>query len=359
MINLLRSTPPFLPEIHPILASTLSHIASSDLAAAFHEHRFGGTEADKAAAARWLTKRLEIPPDPERIIVTAGTQNALLMLIASLVGSNGVLLAEQTTYPQIASLAALLHVRVEPIAIDDQGMLPDAFEQACRQFNAKALYCIPTVHNPTASVLPLERRLAIADLARSFGVSVIEDDAQSLLTDTPPTPIASLAPDITWYVMTLSKCLSVGLRVGYMVAPSVIGVDTIMKFFRRMSMWFSAPISAAMSTQWIEDGTAEKILGAIRTEMKGRHEIVSGVLADRNYRTASNALFLWIEPPKESSLDEFVAAAASASVLIRSGREFALNTEISVAGARVSISNGSRDQLERGLIILGDLMDRR
>ena len=88
---------------------------------------------------------------------------------------------ESLTYPGVRSAASLLSLRLAPVAMDEQGLLPDAVAALCRSGSVKALYTLPTLHNPTATVLPLERRRALAEIARSHGLALVEDDVYGSL----------------------------------------------------------------------------------------------------------------------------------------------------------------------------------
>ena len=88
-----------------------------------------------------------------------------------------------------------------------------------RNCAAKILYVIPAIDNPTTATLSEERRHEIVAIARRHNVTIIEDDPYSSLQSDPLTPIAALAPDITWHIATLSKCASPALRIAYVVAP--------------------------------------------------------------------------------------------------------------------------------------------
>ena len=145
--------------------------------------------------------------------------------------------------PQIAG------VRLHGLDIDADGIVPESFEAACRSLRPRALYCNPTVQNPTTAIMPAERRAAIADIARRYDVSIIEDDALGRLHLDAPKPIATLAPERTWYVMTTTKCLSHGLRLAYLVAPSSGAASRVIGPVEHLSYWHPAPLLAAMVTR--------------------------------------------------------------------------------------------------------------
>jgi DNA-binding transcriptional MocR family regulator len=96
--------------------------------------------------------------------------------------------------------------------MDEQGILPDALASACRQHKPKAIYLVPTMHNPTTATLGLSRRKAVAEIIRKAGAILIEDDAYGSL-DPSVSPIAILIPERTYFAVSLSKCIAPALRV--------------------------------------------------------------------------------------------------------------------------------------------------
>ena len=101
--------------------------------------------------------------------------------------------------------------------MDEQGVDADAFADACRRLRPKALYLNPTLLNPTTHTISEPRRLALTAIARRFGVPIIEDDPYGLLPRDAPPAFAALAPELTWHIAGLAKCLGAGLRVAYVV----------------------------------------------------------------------------------------------------------------------------------------------
>lgn len=359
VIELVRATPPLIPAIESVLQETFAALQSSlALPGEFQQHRFGGTAEDKEAAARWLGRRLAYTPDSDLVIVTNGMQNTLFLLAAGVVGSGNVLLTESLTYPQIKSLSNLLGVRVVGVPIDTEGVLPDALDFACRTYAPKALYCIPTIHNPTTSVMGNDRRREVVEVARRHRIFIFEDDAQSMLAANSPPPIATFGPDLTWYTMTLSKSTAVGLRVCYLLAPAGNHLEPLMSRFRAMSMWFASPISAAIASRWTRDGTAERVLLAIRDEMASRHAIAANVLKKLPFVASPYALFGWLALPDGMRSREFGAAMADAGILLRAGEQFAVVDSPIPQGMRVSLSARPREELEQGLSILAEAFNR-
>ena len=139
--------------------------------------------------------------------MSPGAHPALLGILGLVAKAGDVVLCEALTYPGIRSIAAQLGLKLVGLPMDEEGIDADAFADACKRFNPKALYLNPTLHNPTTHTISEPRRIAIAAVARRFGVPIIEDDALRLLAARRPPPFAALAPDITWHIAGLAKCL--------------------------------------------------------------------------------------------------------------------------------------------------------
>ena len=124
------------------------------------------------------------------------------------------------TYPGLKAIAWQRGYKLAPLAMDDSGIIPNSFEECCLRTAPKAIYVIPAIDDPTTATLPEDRRRRIVAIARQHGVAIIEDDPYSPLLDGGPVSLARLAPELTWYIATLSKCATPALRISYVNAPS-------------------------------------------------------------------------------------------------------------------------------------------
>ncbi|RAI59080.1 aminotransferase-like domain-containing protein [Roseicella frigidaeris] len=254
-----------------------------------------GSAEERAAGATWLRPTLGAV-DPARILVCPGAQPALLAVLGAVAAPGDTLLADAFTYPGLRSAAAALGLRLVGVAADGEGLSPDALEAACRETGARALYCIPTVQNPTTATLPPGRRQAIAELARRHGLSIVEDDAYGLLPSTPLPAIGSLAPDRTFHIATLSKVLTPALRIAYLVAPDAAGAARLAGALRA-NVLMASPLLSGLTTAWIGDGTAGAILAAIRRECAARQRIARAILPPGSFEAHPEGLHLWLRLP--------------------------------------------------------------
>ncbi|MFT0858638.1 PLP-dependent aminotransferase family protein [Ancylobacter sp. G4_0304] len=277
---------------------------SRDLVALLRYQGFGGSPADKDAASAWLGRRALVPSQ-ERIFVTPGAHPALLGILTLLARPGETVLCEAITYPGIRSIAAQLGLRLQGLPMDGEGIDPDAFAEACRTGAPKALYLNPTLQNPTTLTIPEARRAAIANVARRFNVPIIEDDAYGFIPAHGVPPLAAIAPDLTWHVAGLAKCIGAGLRTAYVVVPDARSGWPFAAALRAANV-MASPLTVALATRWIEDGTADTLLRFIRAETGARQLLAAEILPAGSFRADPMSFNLWVELPEPWTRSAFV-----------------------------------------------------
>lgn len=299
------------PQPNPPLIEALqrgfSNLLSRSDASEFLTYRSGpGTLDERAAGAAWLLPTVgEV--HPERVLISPGAQPALLALLGLMAQPGEVILTDAYTYPGLRGAAAQLGVRLVGVPSDGDGMLPDAVEEACRkEAGAKALYCIPTIQNPTTVTMPLERRQAIIEIARRRELCIIEDDAYGLLPAKPLAALAALAPDITFHVATVSKVLSPALRVAFLVAPDLRQAARLNTALRA-NVQMPSPLLTGLVASWVRDGTSNAVVKAIRRECAARQRIARQILPSGSFDAHPEGLHIWLRLPDRWSSLAFTA----------------------------------------------------
>jgi DNA-binding transcriptional MocR family regulator len=285
---------------------------SRDLIGLLRYQGFGGAAADKDAASIWLGRRALVPSQ-DRLFVTPGAHPALLGILSILAKPDDVILSEDITYPGARSIAAQLRLRLVGLPMDEEGVDPDAFANACTDIRPKALYLNPTLQNPTTLTIPEPRRRAIAAVARRYNVPIVEDDAYGFIPAHPPPPFAAIAPDLTWHVAGLAKCIGAGLRAAYVIAPDARSGWPFAAALRAANV-MASPVTAALATHWIENGTADAILRFIRAEAAARQAIVRETIPAALLKTDPLSFNIWLNLPPAWTRSAFVGHMRSTGI---------------------------------------------
>lgn len=358
LIDFGRNFPPPSPIVELAIADSFAHLQKTDIASAIRFPRFTGTEKDRRAGAAWLSRRLGQEPEADRIVLANGSQSILTMLMARYIKPGGVLLTEALTYPAIKSLSALFDIRLHGVAIDDKGIMPDSLDEECRRLhgNAGALYCMPTLHNPTSATMSDGRRQDIAKIARQHDLAIFEDDIYGVLPTDAPPPLATYAPERSWYFVGLSKALASQLRVAYVLAPSKALAEDAFWPGVRTTNWMVAPLIAEIASHWLSNTIAGEILQSVRVETQTRRSIAESALG-MIFNIDPSSYHLWIKLPSRVRLADFFDAAKQRGVVVGAGKSFAVDCSHGDARFRVGLGvPGSHHELRKGLTIISELI---
>ncbi len=308
---------------------------------------FGGALADKDAASNWFGRRA-LAPSQERIFVSPGAHPALVGILTVLTKPGDTVLCPRLTYPGLRSIAAQLGQKLVGLPEDAEGIEPAALGEACVRLRPKALFLNPTLHNPTGCTMPLPRRNEIAVICRRYGVTIVEDDAYGFIPPHGPAPFAAIAPDITWHVAGLSKCIGAGLRVAYVVAPSAKAGWPFAAAMRTANV-MASPVTVALATRWIEDGTADMILRFIRKEAAARQDLATRILSRTHFRSEPLSFCLWMQMPEGWTRSAFLGHMRATGLGIVTSDAFAVDGDPPEA-ARVCLGGPvTRGRLEHAL----------
>lgn len=356
-VSLTLNHPPPVPDVFDReYATALASVAAAERPSQLvGTHLWLGSDRDRQAGALFVQRRFKTAPSADRVVVAHGTQSLVNILLPGLVRAGGVLAVEELTYPPIQTFAERFGVRLLPLAIDREGIVPDAFEEACRgDAKPDALYLLSTLQNPTTATMSLRRREAIAAIALTHSVPLIEDDVYSILDSTAPPPIATLAPSVTWYLLGTAKSVAAGLKVAYAVAPTPQDAARLLWPGVRATFWMAAPISAAVMTRLIENGGADRIVAAIRDETRQRQELVRRYLQGTNVISKPEALHVWIRLPRQVSRRDLADELKQAGVVVATSDPYVVGNHRPPEAIRIGIGNPRlRQTLESALAVLG------
>ncbi len=301
------------PELIARMQAGVDYV-TRDIVSLLRYQGFGGTQADKDAASSWLGRRALVPAQ-DRVFVSPGAHPALVGIVSILAKPGETILSEAITYPGIRSIAAQLGVNLVGLPMDNDGIELEALTDACKTLKPKAVYLNPTLQNPTTLTIPDQRRREIVAIARRFQVPIIEDDAYGFIHEHGHghSPFAAIAPDLTWHVAGLAKCIGAGLRAAYVVVPDTRSAWPFASALRAATV-MASPFTVALVTRWIEDGTADTMLRFIRAETSARQKLAAEIMPKESYRADPLSFNMWVPLPKPWTRSGFVEHMRSTGI---------------------------------------------
>ncbi len=319
-------------------------------------HLGGGSAVDRITGAQWLAPMLD-NIQAGRLVVCPGAQSAIAALILSLTKPGDVILTEKMVYPGLQSAAVQFGRKLVAIDTDQDGAIPESLEQAHRIHNARLLYLNPTLQNPTTKTMSGKRRQRIAETVTRCAIKIIEDDPYWLMADNPPKPLAHYAPEHVYYISTLSKCLTPGLRTAYVLFPKGADQDAFLGALRSFAL-MSTPLMTALSTYWINEGTATTILQGIQTESRTRQELAKRILGSGAQESACG-IHVWYTLPEYWTSLDFTQVARDEGLNVVPAEAFCVGAN-SVNAIRISLGRAKdRFGLANALRKLADLAARQ
>ena len=274
---------------------------------------------------------------PEELFVSGGVSQALDLICSLFTRPGDRVLVEEPSYFLALRIFADHGLRVEGLATDRHGLLPEALREALGRFRPAMLYTVPTYHNPAGTTLPQDRRERIVELCREHGVLLVADEVYHLLSfaGAPPSPMAAFAG--RGGVLSLgsfSKILAPGLRLGWIQgSPELLRTLSTCGFLD--SGGGLAPFTSAIVGRLLERGTQEAHLQKLRAVYGARARALTESLRERlgvEAAPPAGGFFLWLGLPGVTDTEALLPAARAAGVTFAPGRRF-------------SVSGGQRDRL--------------
>jgi DNA-binding transcriptional MocR family regulator len=282
------------------LARTLR---GADVATLMAYRAGAGTREERAAGAAWLAPTCGALP-AGRVLIASGAQSAMLAVASTLLQRGDAVATEAMTYPGFRALAQHMGVVMEGVECDAEGMLPGALEALCRSKRLRALYCTPSIQNPSTATMGRARRADIIAVARRHELPIIEDAAYDLYPREHLPALAALAPELVYHVATTAKSLCPGLRLAYIALPE--GAQAAVTAAIRATSMMASPLIVGLVTGWIRDGTAAAILDGIRVEAVARQALAASILPRELVAANPEGLHLWLRLPEAWPGAEFV-----------------------------------------------------
>lgn len=314
---------PSLPGQAELLRTALRQLAlSGDLEALLRYQPHAGRAHERASVARHLSTR-GVTVEADQVLIVNGAQQGLAVTLMALLKPGDVIAADALTYSGFKVLADALHLEVLAIPMTEHGPDLPALDRLCRQRAVRAVYSMPTLHNPLGWVMPLEQRERLVAIARRYDLTLIEDAAYAFLVENPPCPLIELAPERTFYVSGLSKNIATGLRVGFIAAPlpQVSALERII----RATTWNTPGVMTAIACGWLDDGTVTVLEEQKRSDAMARQTLAAEVLKGLRYIAHPASYFLWLPLPEDVRADQIVVELMHQQISVTSAEPFSLS----------------------------------
>nr|WP_314642504.1 PLP-dependent aminotransferase family protein [uncultured Pseudomonas sp.] len=317
---------PSVPGQADLLRNALRQLAlSGDLESHLRYQPHAGRLHERASVARHLEMR-GLTVQAEQVLLVSGAQHGLTVALMALLQPGDVIAADALTYPGFKVLAETLHLEVVPIPGTDTGPDLEALEKLCRSRSVRAVYTMPTLHNPLGWVMAADQRERLVAIARQYDLHIIEDAAYAFLAEDSLPPLAQLAPERTVYVSGFSKSVATGLRVGFVAAP----LQTVPALERtiRATTWNTPGVMTAIACAWIDDGTVSQLEAQKRADAQARQAVADQHLAGLQFVRHPSSYFIWLPLSEDARADQIAMALMREQVAVSTAEPFATSVHV-------------------------------
>jgi 2-aminoadipate transaminase len=311
--------------------------------------------------------------DPDEVIVTTGGQQAIDLVSKALIDPGDVVIAEAPTYPGAVPTFCAYEAEVIQIEMDGDGMKIDVLEETLARLDRegrrpKFIYTIPTFQNPAGVTMSLERRRRLVALAGERELIVLEDNPYGMLRyegDPLPTLRSLEVPagspednDFVIYTGTMSKILSPGVRVGWLVAPRPLLAKLILG--KQSADLCSSTLAQHFVAAYFASGDWRAYVASLREIYHRRRDVILDALAEHLPAAASwthpqGGLFIWVTLPDYINTTDLLARALAENVAFVPG-EAAFADGRGAASMRLNFSSSTEDEIREGVRRIGKIV---
>jgi 2-aminoadipate transaminase len=315
----------------------------------------------------FLTKKLKrdarIDCTADDILIVSGSLQALDLVNATLLARGDTVIVERDSYQGSLNRLTRLGVNMVGIPLDENGMRMDALAAALtdlksRGVTPKYIYTIPTVQNPTGTILPESRRAELLKLSRQYGVPVFEDDCYAdLIWDgkRPPALYAMSKNGDVIHIGSFSKSIAPALRVGFIVAPW----DVLSRMLALKTDAGSGALEQMVLAEYCAphfDEHVPELTRALRAKLDTLMEALNeqfGTSAE--FEAPMGGIFLWVKLPDNVDTLKLSQAALAAGVAINPGPEWSTDKRYAGSRLRLCFASPSHQQIREGVAVLAEV----
>jgi DNA-binding transcriptional MocR family regulator len=340
---------PALPGQADLLRHALRELSTAgDLDALLRYQPHEGRPSERATVARHLAGHgVDVAPD--RVVLTSGAQHGLAVTVMATLRPGDVVAVDALTYPGFKVLAPAFGLDLAPLPGTPEGPDLDALDRLCATRPVRAVYAMPTVHNPLGWVVDETHRRRLVQTARRHDLLLVEDASYAYLDESGRTPLVALAPERTVHVTGLSKNVATGLRVGFLASPA----DLVPALARavRATTWNTPALLTALACRWLEDGTVTQLEAEKRADARARQGIARAALGDLGALAHPTSYVTWLPLPPDARADRLTATLAREGVSVSTAEPFA-TTGAAPQAIRLALGSVDLDTLRDSLAVV-------
>ena len=304
--------------------------------------------------------REQITASPQEILVTNGSQQGIDLVARAFLGQGDIVFTEEPTYTAAIDVFRSRGATVISIPVDEEGMRIDKLTALLDTYTPKLIYTIPTFHNPTGGVMSIKRRRTLIELVKNIGCVILEDDPWSeIYFDQPPPPhIKSMDTDgDVIYLKGLSKMLSPGLRIGFLVAPvNLLNRLIVAKTYADLG---NPLLNQKVVLPVIRSQKLSPIFDKLRSTLKKRRDVAVDVLRQHapphlNWTVPRGGFNMWLSLPQQANTNDLLEEAEKRNISFLPSSS-CYPGEMAWHHLRVSFSHVSIQQLREGIRELCDV----
>lgn len=304
-------------------------------------------------------KKHDIRVSPASILIVSGAIQALQLISMGLLCKGSAILLEKPSYLYSLNVFQSAGMRLFGIPMDVYGIQPALISKYKNQFNGSILYTIPSFHNPTSVVMDHERRQQVMSVCNEIGLPIIEDAVyQDVWLDAPPPkPLKAYDKNGTvLYIGSMSKVISPGLRIGWVVGPEL--VIQRLADIKMQTDYGSSSLSQQVAAEWFLSGLYEEHLQHIRIELKKRREHMLQALEKHlggmaTWHIPTGGFYIWLHIQANISMRELFEKALQEGILLNPGNLYDRHASQHL---RLSYSYASLHDIEKGIEKLARLI---
>ena len=296
------------------------------------------------------------------IVLTSGSNHGLDLVNATFLTRGDTVICEEDCYQSAINRFNRIGTTIVGIPLDKHGMRMDALSNALEDLKRKGvrpkyIYTIPTVQNPTATVLPVERRQQMLELAGSHGVLIFEDDCYADLTwsGKRPPAIYSMSERGVVYVGSFSKTIAPALRVGYVVAPW----DVMSRLLALKTDAGSGALEQMILAEYCTKNFTKHV-PELRRGLRAKLETLMESLREHfgaaaEFDEPEGGIFLWVKLPDGVDTMKLYEAALAKGVAINPGQQWSVNKAHSRSRLRLCFASASHEEIHEGIAALAEV----